>query len=403
MPPGRQRKPPIRFARTRRAWAVLDAEDIPRLVGWFLLILVLSGIGVLYLERGANPQQFQTLEDGLWWALVTLTTIGYGDKFPITHAGRILAFFVVLIGIGLVGTVTAKIASALVERRIKEGRGLREARQKRGHFVILGWKADLGGLVFDLLESDADLNAEDVVLVNVAGEVANDEIRARFPGIGYIHGDPVDGETLGRAHIEEAAKLLVLADESGGRSDQEKDARTVMTVMNVEHLAPDVYTCAEVLDPKYVEHMRLAHCDEIVLSREHERALLVRAAVSSGLSGVVRSLLQNAGHQGLGVVPVPESLVGKTFGDLSRHLREATGALTIGLLENTGQALTIKREALRAAQKTDQVSLLLENLQKVKSLETNRPVLNPPEGHEVGRHAMAIVVGGRSAAGEAAS
>jgi voltage-gated potassium channel len=402
MPSRRRRSAPKSYDWLKQAWSALHAESIPRLVGTFLLILLLSGLGILYLEREANAQQFQTVEDGLWWALVTLTTIGYGDKFPITHAGRILAFFVVLVGIGLVGTVTAKIASVLVERRIKEGRGLSEARQKKGHFVILGWKADLAGLVADLILSDADLEAEDIVLVNGAGEGMNEEIRSRFPRIGYIHGDVVDSETLRRAHVQDAAKLLVLADEVGGRTDQEIDARTVMAVMNVEHLAPEVYTCAEVLDSKYVEHLRLAHCDEIVLSREHERALLVGSAVSSGLSGVVRSLLQGQRQQGLGVVPVPEELVGKTFGEVARHLREGQRCLAIGLLENTGRALTIKREALRVAQKTDQVSELLDNLQKVKSLETNRPVLNPPDDYEVGRRSMVIVVGGLPSAEEVA-
>jgi voltage-gated potassium channel len=188
-----------------------------------------------------------------------------------------------------------------------------------------------------------------------------------------------------------------LADTTGGRSDQEVDARTVMAVMNIENLAPAVYTCAEVLDRKHVEYLRLAHCDEIILSREHERALLVGASVSSGLSAVVRTLLEPSREGGIRVEAIPEEFVGRSFGELALHLRATTGELLVGLLENTGQAIAIKREALRAAQKTDNVTTLLGNLRAVKDLVTNRPLLNPAEGHPIGRQSMAIVIAAPSA------
>ena len=71
-----------------------------------------------------------------------------------------------------------------------------------------------------------------------------------------------------RAGVATATRVLVLADESLSRSDQEKDARTVMAVMTLNSLAPEVYTCAEVIDSKYDEHLRLAKCDEVILSRD---------------------------------------------------------------------------------------------------------------------------------------
>ena len=69
-----------RLHNLRTLWMRLVAEDVPRLVLYFAIVLVFGALSMLYLERGTN-EGFQTVEDGLWWALVTLTTIGYGDKY----------------------------------------------------------------------------------------------------------------------------------------------------------------------------------------------------------------------------------------------------------------------------------------------------------------------------------
>ena len=381
----------------RRLWLILQAEDIPRLVGYFLGIMVAAGPLMYLLERRANPH-FHAVEDGLWWSLVTLTTIGYGDVYPITRPGRLLASVVVLMGIGLVGLVTGKIASALVTRRIKEGRGLTEAHQLNAHLVVLGWKADMPLLVQGLLSALPDRSPKALVLVNQAGELANEDLRTRFPGLHYVHGDAIDPLVLQRSGVLHARKVLVLADETGGRTDQETDARTVMTVMNIENLSPEVYICAEVLDRKHVEFLRLAHCDEIILSREYGRFMLVSASASAGISQVLHDLLGSGDQPGLATLPVPQAFVGRSFRELSAHVKKEDGRMVIGLLENTGRPLSIKRDALRSAQKTENVATLLDNLRAVKSLVSNRPVLNPPDDYPVPGHALAIVIGGGRAA-----
>ena len=383
-----RRAPPGGLTRLRRLWAGLQAENVPRLVLAFVLLVFAGGPAVYLLERGRNDL-FKNVGDGLWWAIVTFTTIGYGDKYPVTGAGRLLSGVLMMLGIGLLGLVTGKIAAALVERRMREGRGLGEARVS-GHLVVVGWKTDMLTFVEGLLEQPGTTPAT-VVLVNDAGEAANEELRRLFPGIGYVHGDPVDPAVLQRAGVSAARRVLVLADEAVGRSDHERDARTVMTVMEVESLAPEVYTCAEVLDRTFLEHLRVARCDEVVLSRDHARAMLLSASAATGMTPLVDGLLSPDG--GLATVPVPERFVGRPFGELAAHLRSEGGRLAIGLIENTGHTLAIKREALRAAQMTEDVGQLLHNLRAVRELVPNRPLLNPPESYSVPRHALAVVIG----------
>lgn len=82
-----------------------------------VIILYLSAVGIYYCEHGAQPEQFQSILHSFWWAIVTLTTLGYGDVYPITVAGRFFASVVVLVGIGFVAMPSSIMTSALTEAR----------------------------------------------------------------------------------------------------------------------------------------------------------------------------------------------------------------------------------------------------------------------------------------------
>lgn len=95
-----------------RAFAMMKAE-----LGVFAIItsfvLFLSATGIYYFEREAQPDVFQSVFHSLWWAVTTLTTVGYGDQYPITVGGRIFTSFVVLLGIGVISVPSALLASTL--------------------------------------------------------------------------------------------------------------------------------------------------------------------------------------------------------------------------------------------------------------------------------------------------
>ena len=82
-----------------------------------LVMLYLSAVGIYHFEHAAQPEVFRSIFDGLWWAVATLTTVGYGDIYPITMGGRIFTFMILMIGLGLVAVPTGIIASALSDVR----------------------------------------------------------------------------------------------------------------------------------------------------------------------------------------------------------------------------------------------------------------------------------------------
>lgn len=83
--------------------------------GTALAAIGLGAVAVLDAERGADDANITTIGDALWWAVTTVTTVGYGDRYPVTTSGRFIAFALMLIGIAVVGSLTAIIAAWLVE------------------------------------------------------------------------------------------------------------------------------------------------------------------------------------------------------------------------------------------------------------------------------------------------
>jgi voltage-gated potassium channel len=82
-----------------------------------LVMLYFAAMGIYHFEHEAQPEVFRSIFDSLWWAVATLTTVGYGDIYPITIAGRIFTFFILMLGLGLVAVPTGIVASALSEVR----------------------------------------------------------------------------------------------------------------------------------------------------------------------------------------------------------------------------------------------------------------------------------------------
>lgn len=108
-----------RARRVRRAYrrlraAVADSyEELVLFAGFTFIMLYLAAIGIYFFENEAQPDAFPSIPESLWWAVVTLTTVGYGDVYPITAGGRIFTGVLLVIGLGIVAVPTGILSSAL--------------------------------------------------------------------------------------------------------------------------------------------------------------------------------------------------------------------------------------------------------------------------------------------------
>jgi voltage-gated potassium channel len=130
---------PLRILRSARAFALLRAtrgtvvllravdavQDVLKRhkLGYTLLIALVvvvgSGLLVATSEEASPDRNIKSIPDGLWWAVTTITTVGYGDRFPVTPIGRVIGAGVMILGIGLFGLLAASLASLLVQRDLE--------------------------------------------------------------------------------------------------------------------------------------------------------------------------------------------------------------------------------------------------------------------------------------------
>jgi voltage-gated potassium channel len=81
------------------------------------VVIYLAGVGIYFFENQEQPDAFSSVFDGIWWAVATLTTVGYGDAYPVTAGGRAFTMVILVVGLGFISVPTGLIASALGEAR----------------------------------------------------------------------------------------------------------------------------------------------------------------------------------------------------------------------------------------------------------------------------------------------
>ena len=94
-------------------------QELLALVILSLMLVYLAACGIHYFERDVQPEAFGTIIDSMWWAVVTLTTVGYGDVYPETAGGKVFTALVTLVGVGLIAIPSGLLASALTEARVE--------------------------------------------------------------------------------------------------------------------------------------------------------------------------------------------------------------------------------------------------------------------------------------------
>ncbi|WP_328996916.1 potassium channel family protein [Kribbella sp. NBC_01245] len=132
----------------RYAGSSLRGRVAVYVAGSSVLLVFIAALAVLDAERGRDGATIQNFGDALWWALTTVTTVGYGDRYPVTAAGRVIAAGLMLAGIALLGVVTASLASWLVQRVAEV--------EEEGHAIT---RADLAALSAEVASLRAELIA----------------------------------------------------------------------------------------------------------------------------------------------------------------------------------------------------------------------------------------------------
>jgi voltage-gated potassium channel len=369
----------------------LHRERVFALILTLAVILLLGAIGFSLVEPAQGPW-WTRFGRAVWWGLVTLTTVGYGDVVPVTFLGRLVGIGLMVIGFISLSLVTATVASVFIERKFRRERGL-EAIKTAQHILILGWPEDAETLLDQLLKRLP--SAIPVVLINKATTEQMDALKDRYPGqkVFYLRGDYSREEILLKANVKEAIKAIILADRQPGETATQVDQRTLFTALTLKAIQAKIRIMAELLRPENRSYLERAGAEEVLIRGQYDSSLLAGAIASPALFRIYTSLLTGDG-QGLWDVEVPGRFHGRPLAEFAAFLQEQYQGILIAIYTE-GRALSL--EDLLAEEPS-----AIDDFIRRKFAETKMTHLlgrtkvdyqiNPPPSQILGPHQFAVVI-----------
>ena len=293
-----------------------------------LIITIFAAFLTVYFEASGNPE-FTGFGDAVWWVLVTISTVGYGDKVPVTPGGRTMAVVLMFFGVALLSVVTATISSIFVTRKIKEGKGLQEIKLKN-HVLLCGWNTQAEQIlsVFEQAES----KFSNVVMINQLSEEEAADVMARFTRlkIRFVRGDFTRENLLNRANANSASAAIILPDISGGNM-RPGDERTILATLSLKTLNNKIKVYAHILDRDNLSHLKKAKADEVVISDNHSGYLLANHVTAPGVPQFFEQLFSETSGYTLKRHTFEPEWQGRRYAEFKEHYASAYNGILLGI------------------------------------------------------------------------
>lgn len=298
---------------SRRAQSALDRRFFLSLGTGIVIFVGIAAIAVTLLEKAWT---FESFGSSFYWGLTTV--FGQGDASYITSPGGwIVSWLLILFGVALLGTITGALVAFVIDFLLKEGQGMGAAGYSE-HIVICGWNTTARDLVDELRQDE--YKAKIVLIADADRNPAGSDVY-------YVRGDPTQADDLERAGIRAAQAAVVFPPDGSDAADM----RSILIVMAIEELAPEVRTVVEVNNPRHEVHLRRAEADEILVTSKLASHLLARSALYPGLSALVTDIVSGGEGAELYRVSLPEEYCGLTVDALSATLRREHRATLLSI------------------------------------------------------------------------
>ena len=319
-------------------WNLANDNRLARYVMMIVIFTVGLGSLVYTVEHWVAPTgtsaegeaiQITSLEKGLWWSIVTMTTVGYGDLVPKTTPGRIIGFLTMLSGMALTSLVTAAFSSLLVAQQLQAASGL-EAITDSGHTIIAGWndraEAVIGGLI-----ASTPGGKPNIVLVNLLDAEKLSELKYKYRKINlrFVRGDATSEQAMERAGAQKAGSCIVMADTQQAPGGE--DLRSTVVVLTVDKMNPDIKITAELMLSENEADIRRVGVDDIVLAGQDAGFFMSAGALSPGLGNAAREMLKASGEAEIRRIDFPRNMRGLSYQEVFNLYRQQD-VLLVGVI-----------------------------------------------------------------------
>ena len=301
------------------------SQPISKVVFALFAVWTLGGIGIFFLESNLQPS-FNSILNSLWWTIVTMTTVGYGDMSPSGLPGRIFAIIIMISGIGLIALVTGTISSIFVAKKIREGKGL-EKITLENHILICGWNRKMEHIINSLINL-SDQNIELVLVNEESPDKLNSFIQKFNINIRFVIGDYSEESILKKANVNKANAAIILMDYKQGN-----DQKAIITTLGIKHLSTDCKTIVYANDKDSLRYLKRANADAIIFDDDFETFMAAAHILAPGIPEVINRILDYNSPNSLRSIDIPQSFMGKSFDELFNFLKKNKNLICIGLYE----------------------------------------------------------------------
>lgn len=269
-----------------------------RMFIFFTLLFWYSASGFLYFELQQKPDL--SWADAIWWAIVTMTTVGYGDFFPITDSGR---FFVgipaMIFGIGFLGYIITELAAYLLEFRSRRLKGMQDIKWQ-DHIIIINFSRldEVQNLILELKYDDSTKKQRICLVDEFLNELPHKLVKLE---VQFIKGNPTEEDVLKHANLGHASHVIVL---SRDRNDPHSDDQNLVTSLVIEKLNPKIFSIIEILNPKKIRQVELTGANSVVCASEFTSNLIIQELQDPGVKDIVMEITSNKFGQQIYINPV---------------------------------------------------------------------------------------------------
>ncbi|SNZ03350.1 voltage-gated potassium channel [Persephonella hydrogeniphila] len=285
-----------------------------------LVLWVVTFSQVVYIVEYhyGNQEMFKSMWHAIYWGVVTISTVGFGDIHPVSDIGRLITTIMISGGVIIVATMTGAFSAALVNRLLvlKEGELKMENLEK--HIVICGWNETAEEIVEQIISMRIDKEKPVVIVTNVPKK----EFEIELPrDIFYKKGDFIHEHNLLEVGIDKAEHVVIVAEREEGLSERNIDARTALAAMLVKNLNPNANIYVEVLlDEDADIFTNRINIKEIIIHGQIIGKIMFSSIMNPGATTLMKALVDK--EKGIQKVQVGDIGKFETFGSLLNFARQ---------------------------------------------------------------------------------
>ncbi|MGM8216512.1 potassium channel family protein [Bacillaceae bacterium W0354] len=293
---------------------------ILRLLLTVLFFMTLFGFLIYLVE----PEQYKSIFNGIWWAFITGSTVGYGDLVPQTLLGKVIGILLILVGGGVLTFYMVTIASGTVEMKKDYEEG-KMAYYHKGHYIIVGWNERTRRLI-EIIQQEFKNEAK-IVLIDET--LFQDPLKLK--SVHFIKGDPSIDQTWEKANINGAKKIIITADQS--MNEKAADRHSILLTITARGIHESIPIIVEILTKDQVINAQRAGATDVISTNESTSTLFFHELIGEQHSQTFDYVMALLSQQRFSIVKVKEEWVDQSILNITYQFKK-DGRLLLGFIRN---------------------------------------------------------------------